>query len=96
MSDAPLFALGQTVVTPGALQALIRVDRTGELLVSLLARHQAGDWGEIPEEDEIENQRSLAHGWRLLSAYTIAPGVKVYVITEADRSATTLLLPDEY
>jgi hypothetical protein len=61
-----------------------------------LARHAARDWGELGQEDIRENEYSLAHGFRLLSSYTTAAGEKLWIITEADRSATTLLLPDEY
>jgi hypothetical protein len=61
----------------------------------LLARHVSGDWGELPEEDRAENEFSVANNLRILSAYTLANGVKVWVITEADRSATTFLLPEE-
>ena len=61
-----------------------------------LARHAARDWGELDREDGRENEYSLAHGFRLLSSYTTAAGEKLWIITEADRSATTLLLPEEY
>ncbi len=85
--------LGEVVATMGALKALAlaRVE-PGELL----ARHLSGDWGEIPPEDVKENRLSLEHGWRVLSSYPLSTGSKVWVITEADRSATTLLLPEEY
>jgi hypothetical protein len=61
-----------------------------------LTRHAEGDWGELDPEDIRENEYSVAHGFRLLSSYTTAVGDKLWIITEADRSATTLLLPDEY
>ncbi len=61
----------------------------------LLERHQSGDWGEAPAEDARENEFSVKHGFRVLSSYRVA-GERLWVITEADRSATTLLLPDEY
>lgn len=86
------FALGRIVATPAALQA---IDRGGEGALPLLARHQSGDWGEVDAEDRHTNEQALANGWRLLSAYTIGDA-RVWVITEADRSATTLLLPEEY
>ena len=89
----PLFALGQVVATPGALKAL---KASGELLLDYLARHLAGDWGDVDAEDAQENEISLNHGWRLLSAYTLKSGTKIWVITEADRSSTCFLLPDEY
>ncbi len=89
----PLFDLGQLVATTGALVAL---EKTGQNAMDFLSRHVAGDWGEIPDEDRQENQYSLEGGFRLLSSYRTAAGDTVWVITEADRSHTTLLLPDEY
>jgi hypothetical protein len=58
-----------------------------------LSRHQTGDWGEVPDEDKEENELSVKKGFRILSAYTLTNGEKVWVITEADRSATTILTP---
>ena len=87
------FQPGQIVATPGALDAF---EASGESPLAFLERHLAGDWGELDEHDTRENELSLQHGWRILSAYTLNTGVKVWVITEADRSATTFLLPDEY
>ena len=90
----PLFPLGQIVATPGALAAL---DKAGQTPVEFLARHVRGDWGDLCQEDRQENQFSLERGFRLLSSYrTNAQDLKVYVITEADRSVTTILLPEEY
>ncbi len=89
----PRFSLGQCVATPGALAALTR---TGENAVHFLARHQAGDWGELCAEDAHANDLALRKGYRLLSAYTLADGTRLWVITEADRSSTCLLLPEEY
>jgi len=88
-----LFKLGQTVATPGALEAL---GQSMENPVDFLHRHQTGDWGTVDEEDAAENAYSVEHGFRILSAYTLNTGVKIWVITEADRSSTTILLPDEY
>ncbi len=89
-----LFALGQIVSTPGALDAL---DRANQEPYDFLNRHVAGDWGsELPEDDKAENEYSLQHGFRILSSYKTAAGEKLWVITEADRSVTTLLLPEEY
>jgi hypothetical protein len=88
-----LFELGRIVATPGALSALGRADQTP---VEFLSRHAAGDWGELEAQDIAENGYSLAHGFRLLSSYRTELGETVWVITEADRSATTLLLPEEY
>lgn len=93
MPKSSLFALGQVVATPGALAALAGLGQTPE---ALLARHAQGDWGDLGEEDRQENDRSLARSLRLLSSYTLPDGTALWIITEADRSATTLLLPDEY
>lgn len=88
-----LFPLGQVVATPGALEAL---QDAGQEPAMFLRRHVAGDWGEVPPEDAQENELSVKRGFRILSAYTLNTSVKIWIITEADRSATTLLLPDEY
>jgi hypothetical protein len=87
------FPPGQIVATPGALAAL---EEDGEEPATYLARHLAGDWGEVCEEDAKENDFSVEHGFRILSAYTLSTGVKIWVLTEANRSATTLLRPEEY
>ena len=89
----PLFRLGQVVGTPGALQAL---QEAGQHPAEFLARHVTGDWGDLCDEDKEENELSVEQGFRILSAYELQTGTKVWVITEADRSATTFLLPDEY
>ena len=89
----PLFPLGQIVVTPGALAALERANQSPAFF---LARHAGGDWGELDPTDIAENEYSLTHGFRLLSSYTTAAGEKLWIISEGDRSATTLLLPEEY
>ncbi|HYE17365.1 MAG TPA: hypothetical protein VEA69_02915 [Tepidisphaeraceae bacterium] len=88
---APKFSLGQVVATPAALEVLADSD-----VRTALARHASGDWGELDPADTAENETSLTHGFRLLSAYTSAAGTKFWVITEADRSATTVLLPSDY
>ncbi len=87
------FPLGQTVATPGALRAL---EEAGQLPHEFLARHSRGDWGELDAQDKRENDRSLRKGFRILSAYKTNLGEKLWVITEADRSTTTILLPSEY
>lgn len=93
-NDRPaLFALGQVVATPGALAALEEHAIAPE---TLLARHLAGDWGVVAAEDAAANDAAVKLQDRLLSAYVISPGVRVWVITEHDRSSTTLLLPSEY
>lgn len=90
----PLFSLGQIVATPGALSAL---GDDGATTDELLQRHVSGDWGELSQDDRQENELSIREGFRILSAYRLPKtGVKLWVITEADRSVTTLLLPDEY
>jgi hypothetical protein len=87
------FPLGRLLMTPGALQALIAA---GQSPLEFLRRHASGDWGEVGAEDGRLNDRAVKDGTRLLSAYRTAGGRKVWVITEADRSATTILLPEEY
>ena len=91
--NEPLFALGRALATPGALD-LMEATRTAP--ATLLARHQSGDWGDTCPEDSRANNDALVHGDRIFSVYLIAPGEKVWIITEADRSATTILLPSEY
>ncbi|MGD0265511.1 MAG: hypothetical protein ABSD47_11265 [Candidatus Methylomirabilota bacterium] len=85
------FPLGRLLATPGALRCLTHDD-----MLSALARHAAGDWGDLCAEDCAENELSLREGFRLFSAYHSAAGVKFWIITEADRSATTVLVPEEY
>ena len=89
----PKFPLGQIVATPGDLKALA-VNRQEPL--EFLRRHIVGDWGELDENDRAENEISLQQGFRLLSAYRLEDGTRLWIITEADRSVTTLLLPSEY
>jgi hypothetical protein len=93
MRLAAKFLLGRLAATPGALEAL---EASGQTPDSFLARHQAGDWGEINEEDRRLNDEALLDGSRLLSVYKTLRGVRMYVITEADRSLTTILRPEEY
>ena len=91
---APLFDLGRVVATPAALALLTTA---GENPAELLSRHVCGDWGEVPPEDARENEYSLKHGFRVLSSYPVGgDGEKVWVITEANRSSTCLLFPEEY
>ena len=89
---APLFPLGRLVATPGALK-LLAIARQDPL--ELLERHQGGDWGEVPAEDAKENGLSVREGFRIVSAYSVGTG-KVWLITEADRSLTCILLPEDY
>lgn len=85
------FRLGHIVSTPNALERLTQDD-----ILMGIKRHQAGDWGDVGEEDRKENELSLQKGFRLLSVYHAASGVKFWIITEADRSVTTVLLPEDY
>jgi hypothetical protein len=88
---APEFYLGRVVATSGAIQCLSYDD-----ILSALDRHAAGEWGDLDEEDRATNNRALKHGGQLFSRYHTAAGVKFYIITEADRELTTILLPEEY
>jgi hypothetical protein len=95
----PRFELGLIVTTPGALEACPNV-----LLQKCLARHLTGDWGHVGAQDALQNWAALSEGWRVMSSYVIDPAKPctgfgdntLWIITEADRSVTTLLLPDEY
>ena len=89
----PRFTLGQVVATPGALEAL---DASGQIPQEFLHRHIVGDWGDLDEHDLQANERAVHGGDRIFSAYHTKAGTKVWVITEYDRSVTTLLLPSEY
>ena len=87
------FPLGQTVATPGALEAFTR---SGETPLPYLSQHANGNWGEVDEQDKAENDLSVERGFRILSAYRLADDTTIWIITEADRSSTTILLPEEY
>ena len=90
---AALFPLGRVVATPGALALL---GSAGEDPAVLLARHVSGDWGEVPPEDARENELSLREGFRIVSSYSVGSGgARVWLITEADRSTTCILLPED-
>lgn len=89
----PLFSLGDIVATPGALAALEEAD---QLPQEFLHRHVCGDWGALDPHDVQANEDAVRHGDRILSAYVTAKGERLWVITEYDRSVTTLLLPSEY
>jgi hypothetical protein len=92
----PRFPLGRVVATPGALKQL---EQHGIDALDLLARHVVGDWGEVCAEDAQANDTALMQGNRLLSAYALSSGevdTRIWIITEWDRSLTTLLLPSEY
>ena|SRR5436190_17156232 len=87
------FPLGQTYITPGARDALMVA---GQTEIQFLRRHASGDWSELSTTDAKENERSLRNGLRVVSAYSTAAGARIWIITEADRSSTTILLSDEY
>jgi len=91
MAGKPL-ALGRTVATPGALQVLCKYEVSP---LSLLVRHQSGDWGELCPDDKAANERALTEGSRVFSAYPLGEE-RLWVITESDRSSTSILLPEEY
>jgi hypothetical protein len=92
-ANQPLFALGQLVATPRALEAF--QDQDHATIHQYLIRHQQGDWGELCDEDKQANDDAVLHGGRILSSYLV-DHQKVWIITEADRSVTTFLLPSEY
>ena len=85
------FPVGQIVSTANALSKLTHAD-----IMTALSRHVKGDWGEVDEEDRQENELSLQKGFRLLSVYRSSDGTKFWIITESDRSVTTVLLPEDY
>ena len=87
------FEPGRIVATPGALEAF---RASGDDPLAYLARHLAGDWGDVDEHDRRENELSLQNGWRILSCYRMNNGTRFWIITEADRSSTCILLPEEY
>lgn len=92
-SNAMLFPLGDLVATPGALSVL---EKNGVVPMRLISRHMKGDWGDVPPDDAVVNTDALRIRARLLSSYALPDGARIWIITEADRSATTLLLPEEY
>jgi hypothetical protein len=92
-SEEGKFPIGQLVGTPGAFKALAQ---NSQEPVEFLQRHWHGDWGDLDDKDKEENEFSLSQNLRILSAYTLNDGTRVWIITEADRSVTTILLPEEY
>lgn len=85
------FRLGRIVSTPNALERLTQDD-----ILLGIKRHQAGDWGDVSDDDRLENELSLKEGFRLFSVYHSANGTKFWIITDADRLASTVLLPEDY
>lgn len=93
MMSGPRFPMGQMVMTSGVKDTLAQNDDVPFLY---LRRHEHGDWGDLDKDDLHANEDALRHGSRLLSAYHLKDGTKIWIITEADRSVTTVLLPEEY
>ena len=87
------FQLGRVGATPGALRVLENAKQAPDVF---LDRHVNGDWGDVPEEDKQENELSVEQGLRILSAYTTSAGDRIWILTEADRSSTIIMLPEEY
>ncbi len=94
MNSAPAkFAMGLVYATNGALAAF---EKTHERRLVYLMRHSAGDWGDVSDDDRRSNILALENGLRLLSVFHLSDGTKIWIVTEADRSSTTILLPCEY
>lgn len=98
INHAPLFKPGRVLSTPGCLEELERAEQS---VWEFLARHLAGDWGVVDSDDKTANDEAIRDGSRLLSAYVLKTGQKIWIITEAaddhgNREATTALLPEEY
>jgi hypothetical protein len=91
--SGPRFKLGRILATPGALEAIADARVS---IVDLLIRHLRGDWGDVSDSDREQNERAITASERLLSNYVLPGGGTVWIITEADRFATTFLLPGEY
>ena len=87
----PTFSLGQLVATPNAINSI-----PNDEILFALARHTQGDWGTLDKEDWNANEHALRHGGRLFSAYHSTQNIKFWIITECDRSVTTVLLPEDY
>lgn len=88
-----LFPMGRIVITPGAINALKKSGKNGG---EFLARHERGDWGIVWPDDQKRNNQALIEGERLVSSYALKNAVVMWIITEADRTVTTMLLPHEY
>jgi hypothetical protein len=94
LKTVELFGMGRIMATPGALETLRAVGMSAS---TFLARHESGDWGNLDAEDRRANDRALMEGTRIFSSYALGDtGERVWIITEADRSYTTVLRPDEY
>jgi len=88
-----LFSPGRIVATPGAMAAF---EEAGENPAPYLLRHLTGDWGDLDEFDKLQNESALKNDYRIFSAYDLKTGTRIWIITEADRSSTCLLLPSDY
>jgi hypothetical protein len=86
-----VFRLGRIVATPNARESITQDD-----ILTGIQRHQAGDWGNLGDDDRVANDQALAQGGRIVSAYNAMNGTRFWLITEADRSITTVLLPEDY
>ncbi|MCA9432082.1 MAG: hypothetical protein KC940_16335 [Candidatus Omnitrophica bacterium] len=91
MKTKAKFIIGNLYMTPGAIEALDHDE-----IMTALSRHESGDWGDVSASDAAENELSIRDGFRILSSYESRSGTNFWIITEADRSATTILLPSEY
>ena len=91
--NGPPIPLGRVLATPGTLAAF---QRTGDVPADFLRRHESRDWGNVCSEDWARNDEALRDGNRIVSSYCLKDGSPIWIITEWDRSVTTLLLPDEY
>ena len=92
-TETSKFSMGMVFATPGALDAFKAADESS---LVFLMRHASGDWGDVCEEDRNANEFALENELRLFSAYHLGDSTKIWIITEADRSVTTILLPEEY
>ena len=88
--------MGRLLMTRGVNDLVAEDEAFAKFVMSSLTRHRRGDWGNLTDEDIQENELSLKAGYRLLSSYVVEGLPKIWIITEADRSATTILFPDEY
>ena len=86
-----VFRLGRIIATPNARESITQDD-----ILLGIQRHQAGDWGDLTDDNRATNDRALAQGGRIVSAYNAINGTRFWLITEADRSVTTILLPEDY
>jgi hypothetical protein len=91
--NAYLFRPGVVVATPAALEALAEAKEEPSVY---LCRHLSGDWGELDAFDKLQNESALENDYRILSAYVLGNGTRIWIITEADRSSTCVLLPSDY